>query len=196
MLILLRMKGIIFFFLIFLFCGCDNLNKDISKKGKSFNRINGPLLAKINNWEIGLDDFKDKLIRMNSYNKVSGFDINDFESRKDMLTQLITVEILHQIGIEKGMDKLKDVINLQESNKRIIVIDKVIDSLAKEVSNDEIAAFYEKNKDSIGMPLLEAKVNIRKLISKEKLNNEISKVVFNYKKRVDVEKNEYLLNDY
>lgn len=190
------MKGIIFFFLIFLFCGCDNLNKDISKKGKSFNRINGPLLAKINNWEIGLDDFKDKLIRMNSYNKVSGFDINDFESRKDMLTQLITVEILHQIGIEKGMDKLKDVINLQESNKRIIVIDKVIDSLAKEVSNDEIAAFYEKNKDSIGMPLLEAKVNIRKLISKEKLNNEISKVVFNYKKRVDVEKNEYLLNDY
>ena len=112
-----------------------------------------------------------------------------------MLSQLVTVEILYQIGIEKGVDKLEDVISLTGKTKRTAIIDEVMVSLEKEVSIDEIVAFYENNKDLIGMPLLEAKENIRNVLCGEKLNNEIAKVILDFKKRNNVEINDYLLKD-
>lgn len=194
----LEINGFFVFFIIFLFWGCNNLNQDIIKKEKSFeqtNDIKEPLLGKINNWEISLNDFKKRLVRIDSYGKIEGFDINDFQARKDMLSQLVTVEILYQIGIEKGVDKLEDVISLTGKTKRTAIIDEVMVSLEKEVSIDEIVAFYENNKDLIGMPLLEAKGNIRNVLCGEKLNNEIAKVILDFKKRNNVEINDYLLKD-
>ncbi|MCK5287846.1 MAG: hypothetical protein KAJ79_02195 [Candidatus Omnitrophica bacterium] len=186
------------FFIIFLFWGCNNPTQDISKKEKTSNQIKDikePLLAKINNWEISLNDFNERLFRIDSYGEIKSFDINDFQARKDMLSQLVTVEILYQIGIEKGVDKLEDIISLTEKTKRIAIVDKVMVNLEKEVSIDEIVAFYENNKDLIGMPLLEEKENIRNVLFVEKLNNEIAKVILDFKKRNNVEINDYLLKD-
>src|SRR3990170_8765306 len=87
--------------------------KEAVKGGSS-----GPVLAKINNSEITLADFNE---RLKEYPSVAHGGTLDIETKKGFLDNLIVRELLYQEAVKSGLDKEKETAEiLEEMKKRIL----------------------------------------------------------------------------
>jgi peptidyl-prolyl cis-trans isomerase C len=155
------MKRAVFTVAVFLFLvslsGCEQaggIKPESIVESKEQLRINGPLLARVNDWAIGLDDFKNYLNSLRPLAERQKLDIDSQEFKTTFLNDLIKAQVLAQIAIERGLDKDADVVRALRDTRDTLLAAKVRDDLEKKVNvaYAEIKSFYEKNKHLLKKP--------------------------------------------
>ncbi len=135
---------------------CDKIfpPQDKSKESGEQLKINGPLLARVNDWAIGLDDFNNYLKSLEPLAKTQKIDINSYDFKVKFLNDLIESQIFAQIAIERGLDKSDDVIRALRDTRDSLLAAKIRDELEKNVSVSyaEIKNYYDKNKEIFKQP--------------------------------------------
>lgn len=105
--------------------------------------IKGPLLAQVNDWQIGLDDFKDRLKNLQD----AGMELT--VEKAVILEELIKLVLLSQEAERRGYAKNPEVSEALEDYRRTILFQKLSEELTKGVmvSEQEISDFYNQAKD-------------------------------------------------
>jgi len=114
--------------------------------------IKGVLLAQVNDWAIGTQDFRDQLDALKTLYPEA--DVTDPEIQKRILQEMVNFEILAQEAELRGLDKEKDVQDAVKNFKRTFLAQKILENIAKEtiVTDVEIRNFYDSNKLSLREP--------------------------------------------
>ncbi|MFA5008586.1 MAG: peptidyl-prolyl cis-trans isomerase [Candidatus Omnitrophota bacterium] len=136
------------------FIGC---NKVFPTKPAETNEevvIHGSLLARVNNWAIGLDDFRNYLKSIEPIAAQQHINVNSSEFKIKFLNDLIRNQILAQIAVEKGIDKSEDIMRALRDTRDTLLAAKVRKDIEKDitVSYAEVRAFYDKNKEFFKEP--------------------------------------------
>ncbi|MEM7816813.1 MAG: peptidylprolyl isomerase [Candidatus Aenigmatarchaeota archaeon] len=153
----------VFVFLVSLFfLGCKpqgditpftkTTQKTESKKEEM--KIRGVLLARVNDWRLGVDDFKDYLEAFKKLTKAQynvDLDINNFEIKREVLNNLVREQILAQVALEQGLDKKEEVLKALRDYRDSLIVKELRDELEKkiEISYAEVKNFYDQNKDRL-----------------------------------------------
>lgn len=153
--------GIIF---LFLFVSCQNiLPSKKETKTSDIKTINGPLLAQVDNWRIGLDDFDKRLEALAPLAKQQKVDINNYDFKSKVLQELVRTVLLAELAEAKGLDKDKDVVDALNQYKQTLLAQKIISDAAKniDVTDVEIENSYDQNKDYFKKP---AEIKAREIV--------------------------------
>jgi len=143
--------------LIFFVAGLAGCNKIFPPKPEEKNEemsIHGPLLARVNNWAIGLDDFRNYLRSIEPIAAQQNINVNSTEFKIKFLNDLIKNQILAQIASEKGVDKSEDIARALRDTRDTLLAAKIRKDIEKNitVSYAEVRAFYDKNKEFFKEP--------------------------------------------
>lgn len=135
--------GMIACSLLFTSLACEKGDKTKAKGGEKES-----VLAKINNEQITLSDFNEKI---KDYPALSHAGGNiDYQTKKGFLDNLIVRELLYQEALKKGIEKDKETASFIEEMKKRIVVErffkKEVDEKAK-VSDEELQKFYNEHPD-------------------------------------------------
>ena len=146
-------KLLVLVVLCFFLSGCDTLMPEkVDTKTYDVPTIKGRLLAQVNDWAIGTQDFRDQLDALKTLYPEA--DITEPEIQKRILQELVNFEILAQEAEVRGLDKSKDVVDAVKNFKRTFLAQKILENLAKEavVTDVEVRNFYDSNKLSLREP--------------------------------------------
>lgn len=113
----------------------------------------GPVLAKINNTEITLDDFNE---RLKEYPSVAHGGTLDLETKKGFLDNLIIRELLYQESIRTGLDKEKETAQILEEMKKRILVDTFFKKELEEnikISDEELKKYYDDHPEEAKAPV-------------------------------------------
>jgi len=134
----------------------------VSKK-----QIDGALLAQVNDWKIGLDDFNKRLKALEPLAEQQKLDIADVEFKKKALDELVKTVLLSEEAKTRGVDKKRDIIEAIESYKQTLLAESLLADVLKEidVTDVEIDNFYNQNKDYFKKP---EQVKIREIAVNDK----------------------------
>jgi len=137
------MKKIIFLILIFLL-SCS-VKEETKTPKKETSQINGPLLAQVEDWQIGLDDFNNSVKLVEESLKDKNIKID----RKVLLDEIVKNIILSYEAKRKGLDKDRDVIKAVEDYKNTLLAGRLINEITKDIyiSDRDVEAFYNQNKE-------------------------------------------------
>ena len=137
------MKKIMFIILI-LFIACSTRETNISKKEEL--SIKGPLLAQVEDWKIGLEDFNDSVKLVEESLKDKNIKID----RKELLNEIIKNIILSYEAKQKGLDKDRNIIKAIEYYKNTLLAEKLISEITKDIyiSDNDAELFYNQNKEA------------------------------------------------
>jgi len=162
-------------------------NKKLTEGTKS--EVKNPILARINYRTVSLKDFEEILEEIKEVHQSLESELADPEIRKRVFDWVVNMEIVYQIGIERGIDK--EVAEAPESVKKEFIIKKIANELKENIfiSFEEIKTFYEKNKNLINQPLAEVEKDIKKLLATGKFDEKIAELVEDFKSRNKVEIN-------
>lgn len=156
---------------IFLF-GCDKIFPPQRVEPARTVSIKGPLLAKVGNWSMGLYDFDEKLDALKTlYPEAADFDA---EAKKEILRELVNLEILSQEAEAKGLDREKDIVDAVRDFKRSLLAQRMGENITKQVTVTEIEVenFYNDNQAYLRDP---EKRRVREIVvSSEKKAKDIS----------------------
>ena len=133
---------------VFFLIGCDKISFPTVKKQSGAPQaaaIKGVLLAQVNNWSIGTDDFKERLNALKTLYPQAG-DL-DSVAKKKILQELINLEILSQVAKEEGLDREEDVISAVNDFKSSLLAQKLREKLIRDltVTDVEVENFYKSN---------------------------------------------------
>jgi peptidyl-prolyl cis-trans isomerase C len=120
-------------------------------------------LARVNDRVITLEEFEREMEQLPPQFKTL---MVEEKGRKGFLQTVITRELLLQEGVRKGLDKDDKVLDKVEQFKEGLIIDTLIEELCAgkdEVSDDEVKAYYEENKEKY---LLGERVRVRHIMVK------------------------------
>ncbi|MDD5194824.1 MAG: peptidyl-prolyl cis-trans isomerase [Candidatus Omnitrophica bacterium] len=142
------------FVLFFSLVGCQGTSSSRPDAKVTESQINGPLLAQVDDWRIGLDDFEKSLSALEPIIAKENIKIDrDFKMR--VLDELVNNALLAQEAKRRGLDQDKDVIEVVNRYKQTILAEKLKNDMTRDVyvSDKEVEDFYAKNKDSMkGLP--------------------------------------------
>jgi len=151
-------KVIIAVLLIIFFCGCDKIMPKKQVKPTEGPKdiqpppISGELLAQVENWAIGVEDFKDTLdaIRIAFPDEP----IEDVATKKAILNDLVTSEILAREAEAQGLDKDEDVIDALRAYRRTLLDQMIREKIVRNitVTDIEVENFYNDNKTRLREP--------------------------------------------
>lgn len=135
-------------------CEMSPVKKDTYPDAKAQMKISGPLLAKVNDWAIGLEDFKNYLNSLRPLAERQKLDIDSADFKTTFLNDLIKAQILAQIAVERGLDKDADVVRALRDTRDTLLAAKIRDELEKKasVSYAEIKKFYDEKKHLLKKP--------------------------------------------
>ena len=111
-------------------------------------KISGPLLARINTWQIGLDDFNQYIDSLKPYAAQNGIELNR-EKKVQSLNDMVQLQILAQMASESNYDKLPETIRLMREGRTSVLASKMITEIDKNimVAPADVQKFYNDNKD-------------------------------------------------
>lgn len=143
-----------------LLCGCDKIlpaKKNIVKTEvtkEEATKIGGPLLARVNNWAIGLQDFRSYLDNLKPLAQAQGVDVESYEFKARLLNDLVKNEILAQIATDRGLDKNEDMAKALRDTKSTLLASKMRSDFEKTlaVTDAELQSFYDQNKALLKKP--------------------------------------------
>ena len=127
---------------------CNNKKEAAVKGGDS-----GPVLAKINNTEITLSDFNE---RLKEYPSVAHGGTLDIETKKGFLDNLIVRELLYQEAVKSGLDKEKETAEILEEMKKRILVEKFFKKELEEnikISEEELKKYYDEHPEEAKAPV-------------------------------------------
>ncbi|MCK9614606.1 MAG: peptidyl-prolyl cis-trans isomerase [Candidatus Omnitrophica bacterium] len=141
-------------FLIAVFIGCDKVFPPKPAETNEEVAIHGALLARVNSWAIGLDDFKNYLRSIEPIATQQNINVNSTDFKIKFLNDLIKNQILAQIATEKGIDKSDDIARALRDTRDTLLAAKIRKDIEKSVtvSYAEVRAFYDKNKEFFKEP--------------------------------------------
>ena len=135
-------------------------SKEVSKttnKEKSASQTQSPTLganelSRIGNWSLTVEDFNQRLAALKQV--VPEFNINDVESKKQVLEELIRQQLLVNEAERSGIAGQKDVVDAVEEFRRTLLVQEMARKITEnvDVSEDELKAFYEQKKDILVEP--------------------------------------------
>jgi peptidyl-prolyl cis-trans isomerase C len=130
---------------------CQNIfSPTRSTATNSETQISGPLLAQVDDWKIGLDDFDKSLAALEPLVEKENIKIDrDFKIR--VLEELVNNALLAQEAKRRGFDQDKDVIDAVNRYRQTILAEKLKSEVAKDVyvSDKEVEDFYTKSKERL-----------------------------------------------
>ncbi len=143
--------------------GCDKLGAIVSgKKEKSevpaaVLETKGPLVAKVNNIPIGLDDFNQEIEVYNANLPADGSEtkITTREQKINYLkNEVVRRTLLYQSALDKGLDRNEDVSKTLEKTKMQLLVMELIRQSAQKVdiSSKEIEDYYNTYKEQFKEP--------------------------------------------
>ena len=117
-------------------------------------QINGPLLARVDEWAIGLDDFNNYLNTARPLLESQNVDPNSFEVKSALLNELVNQQILAKIALQRGLDKSPDFQRALNDARTTMLVSVMRDNLDKsmDVSYAEVQTFYDNNKALLRRP--------------------------------------------
>lgn len=130
---------------------CQNIfspTKSTQKNPES--QISGPLLAQVDEWRIGLDDFEKSLEALEPLVTRENIKIDrDFKIR--VLDELVNNALFAQEAKRRGLDQDKDVVDAVNRYKQTILAEKLKSEVGKDVyvSDKEVEDFYTKSKERL-----------------------------------------------
>ena len=136
------------------FIGCDKVFPPKPVETNEEISIHGALLARVNGWAIGLDDFRSYLKSIEPIAAQQQINVNSAEFKVKFLNDLIKNQILAQIAVEKGIDKSEDLTRALRDTRDTLLAAKLRKDIEKNVtvSYAEVRAFYDKNKEFFKEP--------------------------------------------
>jgi len=143
---------------VLLFSACENFEnlvrpkKTVSETQKK--EIEGPLLAQVNDWQIGLGDFEKRLNFLDTLAKQQNLDVNDYEFKKQILDELVKTVLLAEEAKSRGLDNEQDIVEALNSYKQTLLAQRLLGETIKDISvtDVEIKNFYEQNKEYFKSP--------------------------------------------
>ncbi len=109
-------------------------------------------LARVGDWSITLDEFNERLVRLKEV--VPDFDIEDMETKRLILDELIRQQLLVSDAEARGITGDKDIRDAVEEFRRTLLVREVAASITDEitVSEQEASEYYEQNKEALADP--------------------------------------------
>lgn len=105
----------------------------------------GGEVANVNGVSITTEQFEKRMSRLTGEGQGN---FNTFEGKKELLDILVAREVLNQVGKGLGLDKTKAVRDRIEEIQKELVINEVVNQIAKEkVTPAGMKAYYVKNRD-------------------------------------------------
>ena len=164
------MKRLIVFF-VFSFCltillsSCQNPfspGEELSKYPEA-QSIEGPLLAQVGSWKIGLDDFNERLEALRPLAAQQDMDIDNYDFKREVLNELVRQALLAQEAKKRNVDKNPEVKASLAQYEQTLLAQQLIAEETRnvEVTDVEIQNFYEQNKDYFRKP---AEVKVREIV--------------------------------
>jgi len=144
--------------------GCDKLgnvvpgNKaKIDAPAAAMMEVKGPLVAKVNNIPIGLEDFNQEIEIYNANLPGDGSEpkITTREQKLDYLkNEVVRRTLLYQNALDKGLDRNEDVARTLEKTKmQLLVMELIRQSAQKiDVSSKEVEDYYNTYKEQFKEP--------------------------------------------
>jgi len=145
--------------LVTLASGCnDAALQNVPEAGASAAPVSGltadqaaRVLAKVGDRTITLGDFARTLERMDPFDRLR---YQTKERRRELLTEMIDVELLAQEAKKRGLDKRPEVQDALRQLYRDALLQKARDTLPPPagITSDEVKAYYEANADRYNEP--------------------------------------------
>lgn len=135
-------------------------------------KINGPLLARINGWQIGLDDFNQEIDALKPYAAQKNIELNR-EAKLRTLNDMVDMQILAQMASESNYDKLPETLRLLRQGKTSVLASRMISEIDKNimVTSADAQEYYNKNKLSQYTQPEERKVRELAVASEAEMND-------------------------
>ena len=162
----------------FVLCGCEQLPQIFQKKaGPSVEKvefkISGPLLARVDDWAIGLDDFNNYLNAARPLLEGQNVDVNNPDVKRMLLNELVRQQILSRVAEERGLDKDPDFQRALRDTKTTLLVSRMRTELENKVgvTYAEIENFYNQNKALLRQP---PEIKVREImVTSEPLAREV-----------------------
>ena len=122
------------------------------QKEEARKTTGGPIVAKINDIEITLSEFTE---RIKEYPALAHGGEMTEETKKGFLDNLIVRELIFQEALRLGIDKDKETIDFIEEMKKRVIVDKFFKKEVDQkiqVSEEEIKKFFDKNLEETKSP--------------------------------------------
>ena len=144
--------------------GCDKLNPAAKKTETTQTdtssvtvEAKGPVVAKVNNISIGLDDLNNEVAVYNANIPADRQDLKIVtrEQKVNYLkNEMVRRALLYQDALDKGMGRNEEVIQALEKNKRDLMVLQDIKEMAKDISvtSKEVEDYYNTYKDQLKEP--------------------------------------------
>ena len=143
--------------------GCDKFNSTVSRKPEtkiiagSIIQPRGPIVAKVNNIAIGLDDLNDEieLYNANVQSDRPESKITTKEQKVNYLkNEIVRRTLLYQYALDKGLDRNEEVRRAVEKNKQDLMVVQNIKELTSnmDVTSKEVEDYYNTYKEQLKEP--------------------------------------------
>jgi parvulin-like peptidyl-prolyl isomerase len=135
--------------------------------------VKGPVIAEVNDWSMGLDDFNERLKTL----KDSGFTAElKLEDKKAVLGELVRLVVLSQEAQKQGLGNSQDVQAALEDYRRTLLVQKLGEEINKsiDVNQKDIQDFYDNPENKARYFTEQDKLRLRELaVSSEAVANDI-----------------------
>ncbi|MCM8831476.1 MAG: peptidyl-prolyl cis-trans isomerase [Candidatus Omnitrophica bacterium] len=145
---------LLFTLIIFISCQKSSLSSKTTKKVEYEEyQINGPLLAQVNDWKLGVEDFNKSLKALEPLLKEQNITM-DYNFKAKVLDELVRNAILAQEAKNRGFEEDKEIIQALKNYKQTLLAEKIKDEITKEIyiTESEVEEFYNQNKQSFKSP--------------------------------------------
>lgn len=132
---------------VFVFAGCDFGGGESKQTTVQEMSINGPLLAQVGDWRIGLEDFETRVQGLKQSGMYEGVDLDSSEVKRQILGELIRLVSLSQEARTRGLAEDENVIQALKDYERTILVQKLVQDVGATitVTDEDIQAFYDAN---------------------------------------------------
>lgn len=111
------------------------------------------MLAKVGNWTVTVEEFNERLGRLQE--AFPGFDVNDAESKRVVLEELVNQQLLVLDAEQQGIAQQKEIVGALEELRRTLLVREVATKVVEgiQASEQEAQDYYNQQKDRLAEPL-------------------------------------------
>lgn len=161
---------------------CDKLpfaQQKVASQGvqEAQTPIQGELLAQLNNWRIGTEDFQARLDLLKNNPQYAKTDLNSAASKRAILQELIRLVALSQEAKDRGYNDDEDVKQSIADFERTLLVQKIVAEISKSiVVTDMDVENYYNNQENAPNFMQPGSIRVREIaVSSESEANDVLK---------------------
>jgi len=125
-------------------------------------QIKPNVLAKAGDWTLSIEDFNQRITNLKQV--LPDFDVNDLESKKIVLEELVRQQLLVMDAEKTGLAKKKEIVDAIEEFRMTILVREAATKIVEgiEASEEDAKAWYDANKELLVEP---AQWKVREIVA-------------------------------